>query len=63
MAQDREETSARIKREHEGEQPRPRKVARPNASSTLLGFDDEGQVFKATTPSVTKSPPEAIELD
>ena len=53
----------KIKREHEEDEPRPRKVARPNASSTQLEFDESGNVVDRATSSAAVAEPEVIVLD
>ncbi|KAK6396689.1 hypothetical protein LTR65_008587 [Meristemomyces frigidus] len=60
-ARDEKETKVKIKRERADINPRPRKVARPNANSTQLEVDDNGRVRESSTPTIAEQ--EVIQLD
>ncbi|KAK5127456.1 hypothetical protein LTR85_006795 [Meristemomyces frigidus] len=53
-ARDEKQAKIKIKRERADENARPRKVARPNANSTQLEFDDDGGVRASSTPTIAE---------
>ena len=52
---------AKVKREQADENPRPRKVSRPNAGDTQLELDDDGRMRERST--ATLEGPLVIEID
>lgn len=64
MVQVIREASVRMKREREDDNPRPRKIARPSAASTLLELDDDdGEFREVSTDTLGRVEREIIEID
>ncbi|KAK4891814.1 hypothetical protein LTR27_009666 [Elasticomyces elasticus] len=55
------EVKREIKRERTDDNPRPRKVARPNRASTVLEFDDDNSVRESSTATFAPGP-EVVDL-
>lgn len=65
LVQDEQESKIKIKREkvEADERSKRRKIARPNASSTVLEMDERGGFRAASTPTVAPNDEEPIVLE